>query len=100
MTPEEAEAIGYCPARLLPTGKIAGVMRMIHTFGLVVDIDEEGNGGRYCYNNFAEATLALADWDGTGDPPGPWLKAKIAGKEDRRGPGLAVKTTEEKEAGA
>lgn len=87
MTDEDAEALGYFPTRTLPTGKVAGVMLQFTTAGLFINIQEDGNDGLYHYPNYVEAALALAEWDGLGDPPGPWIKAKIKGQEDRRGPG-------------
>jgi hypothetical protein len=54
------------------------------TTGIFVGIDEWGWQRRYCYENFDDAVAALAAWDGSGDPPGPWIKEKPS---DRRGPG-------------
>ncbi len=92
MTPERAEALGYFPARVLPrTGKVAGVILQLYTAGLFINVEEDGNDGCYHYENYAEATIALAEWDGAGDPPGPWIKAKVKGGEDRPGPGAKPK---------
>lgn len=90
MTSDEAEGLGYYPAKVLPTGKVAGVMLQLSTVGLFINLQEDGNDGVYHYPNYAEATLALAEWDGLGDPPGPWIKAKVKGLEDRRGPGAVL----------
>lgn len=61
----EVEGRGWC-----------GVMRMAFTVGLFYGLDEHSYEGRYCFENFAEAVIALAAWDGKGDPDGDWIKHK------------------------
>jgi hypothetical protein len=72
--------------RVLPDGRICGLLKMMFTTGLCVDLDEDAYAYRYCYATTREASVALAAWDGTGDPPGPWIKRKGLGG-DVRGPG-------------
>jgi hypothetical protein len=87
MTPEEIEALEYKAPRLLPTGEWAGLQQMIFTVGLFVGLDQTGYRTRFCYPNFWTAVLAIHEWDGTGDPPGPWIKQKgIPGIGDRPNP--------------
>lgn len=83
LTKEQAEGLGYKPARVLPSGECAGVMNMMFTAGLFVGL---GNfyRTRFCYPTRADAEKALAEWDGLGDPPGPWIKEK--GSADRSNP--------------
>lgn len=83
LTPKEAEAYGYKPAKLLADGRCAGILNMIYTVGLFVGMDEIGPRSRYCYHTRHEAEEALALWDGTGDPPGNWIKQK---PEERMNP--------------
>lgn len=85
MDRDEILAFGYSSPRLLPTGEWAGLLRMIFTYALVVGIDEIGYRTRYCYARQTNAEMALEIWDGTGDPPGPWIKKK--GGEEKLGPG-------------
>lgn len=85
LTVEEAEALGYKPARVLATGKTAGVIRMIYTHALYVGINDWGTDRRFCYPDRESAVFALETWDGRGDPPGPWLKEK-GDSVERRNP--------------
>jgi hypothetical protein len=80
------ESEGYFSIRLLPDNRLAGIMPFLFTFGLVVGLDDTGYQGRYCYEHLTDAAKALANWDGIGDPSGPWIKYKGKGGE-RLGPG-------------
>ena len=75
---------GYFPTRVLPTGEIAGVQDQLFTAGLFVGLDEHGWKRRYCFASRLQAEIALREWTGAGDPPGPWIKEKPS---DRLGPG-------------
>lgn len=89
LTPELAAILddnSYTNVRVLPDGRICGLLKMMFTTGLCVDLDEDAYAYRYCYATTREASVALAAWDGTGDPPGPWIKRKGLGG-DVRGPG-------------
>lgn len=79
------ELHGYTRVKRLVTGDYAGVMKMMFTAGLFVGLDSTGYKTRFCYEHVRDAERALDEWDGTGDPPGPWIKQK---PEDRYGPGL------------
>lgn len=74
------KANGYWNIKIL-NGKICALERFIFTTGLVVGLDEFGKQGRYCYEDKASAEAAIEEWDGIGDPPGPWIKYKGKGGE-------------------
>lgn len=65
-------------------GLVIGVRDFAFKTGLCVGLDLSGYRRRYCYARRKDAEAALADWDGRGDPPGPWIKVKPT---DRLGPG-------------
>lgn len=83
------EGLGY--EELCQRGKrgVCGIHAFVFTGALVVGIDQLGYEGRYCYPSMAEASEALAQWDGEKDPPGNWIKYKGRGGE-RLGPGCEV----------
>jgi hypothetical protein len=55
---------------------ICGVGRLVYTVGLFYGLGELDYQGRYCYESLFEAINDLTCWDGTGDPPGDWIKHK------------------------
>ncbi len=77
---------GYIMPRKLPTGEWVAVCQFILTWGLLVGVDRVGYRTRFCYERQKDAMLAALRWDGTGDPPGPWIKEK--GAIDRLNPNL------------
>lgn len=79
---------GYQGVKRLPNGDYAGIMRMFYTAGLFTGLDESGYKTRYCYETMSEAMAALLIWDGEGDPPGGWIKAKGEGR-DQLNPNLS-----------
>jgi len=71
-------------------GRACAVQPSDGSTGLIVDVsfsalDYECTA-HYHYDEAEDALLALRDWDGRLDPPGPWIKERIS---DRRGPGAA-----------
>lgn len=92
----------YVLIRFLPDNRAIALYQMMFTTALCVlrpgyfsaTRDADGNINaldnhretRYCYEHFNDAVKAVAHWDGTGDPPGPWVKQK---PEDRLNPALA-----------
>lgn len=89
MTKEFFFEMGYTGVRQLPDGRWVGVIRMAYTVGLCVGLNDAGYEYRYCYQRYADAVCAAEQWDGQGDPPGPWIKLK--GHRERgevHGPGL------------
>ena len=83
LTVEEANKLGYAPARILPSGECAGVSKMLFTVGLLVGLSDVYRT-RFCYPTFVDACEALYAWDGEGDPPGPWVKEKGINKQSGR----------------
>jgi hypothetical protein len=80
LTVEQAAELGYFPARIMPSGECAGIRRMIFTWSLCLGLDECGFRTRFCYDDGGDAIIALATWDGAGDPPGNWIKEKGYGE--------------------
>jgi hypothetical protein len=76
--------------RRLPDGRFLHLIPMIFNVRLVIESPEANRLGTYddgwCFDRAKtrEAIIALATWDGAGDPPGPWKKHIGSG---RRGPG-------------
>lgn len=87
---------GYELATELPNGDVLVAKEMMFTTGLHVvkanyahETRARGDSGvrtRFCYEHREDAIDALTQWDGQGDPPGPWVKQK---PEDRLNPALA-----------
>jgi hypothetical protein len=74
------EKHGYSNLKVLANGELAGVQMFLFTYGLTVGLGFIGYRTRFCYHTKSEAVEALRQWDGTGDPPGLWIKQK---PEDR-----------------
>lgn len=72
--------------RLLPCGEWACTHRFLFTTGLLVGLHGIGYRTRFCYPSAETAANALAQWDGRGDPPGPWIKEK--GNGERSNPAM------------
>jgi hypothetical protein len=72
---------GYSEIREINSKGICGLMDFMFTTGLVIGMNEIGYFGRYCYKTRQEALDALNKWDGSGDPPGNWIKYKGTGGE-------------------
>lgn len=77
--------LGYHAPRRLPDGRWIALQRMLYTTGLFVLEVPEFYRTRYCYERWTDAEAALQVWDGSGDPPGPWIKQK---PEERLNPTL------------
>jgi len=76
--PEEVTKY-YVHMRVLPDGRICGVMRLLFHWTMHVDIDDTGYTDRYCYQTMEGAVAALDKWDGTGDPEG-WHRHPKTGR--------------------
>lgn len=64
----------------------AGLYRFIYTVGLVIDIDEIGYRGRYCFHTLAEAREVLRNLQEVPEDlliPGNWIKYKGSPHEIR-----------------
>ena len=75
---------GYVGLIKLKNKGICGLSRLLYTTGIVYGLDPFGYEGRYCYNSFVEAALALAKWDGEDDPSGNWIVHKTNGGNIRK----------------
>lgn len=81
------ERHGYYHVRNLPCG-ITALRDYVNTTDIVVGIIGTAWRRRYSYDSADLARRALDQWDGSQDPPGPWLKCK-GPDELRIGPGWA-----------
>ena len=72
----------FMVVREVPGRGLCGIQRFIFSCGLLTDLRFDGAfydyKARYCYPLASEALRGLAEWDGTGDPPGEWLKEKVS----------------------
>lgn len=69
----------YSFMKVLPDGRICGTHQLLFHYTLHVDMNEYGYEERYCYDHLAVAALALATWDGIGDPIG-WTRHPRTGR--------------------
>jgi hypothetical protein len=81
---EQFAELGYEAVRKLDTGEWAGLMRFMFTTGLVVGLDSFGYRTRFCFKHRSDALASITAWNGSGDPPGPWIKEK--GRVERSNP--------------
>lgn len=81
-------ANGYLASRSLDGGKTHTLVLAPFAFttAILVGVDATGYQRRYCYESREEAFKAFLEYDGIGDPSGPWIKMK-ANSGDRLGPG-------------
>ena len=77
---------GYMCVRRMKNGEWIGVSMQIYTCGLCVGLNEHEYKRRYCYEKLRYALIAASQYEGEGDPIGPWIKVKGEGGE-RMGPG-------------
>lgn len=90
----DAELVGLASAwlllavRRLESGEVVGVHRFAYTYGLLVGLNALNYRTRFCFERASDALVALAKWDGRGDPPGVWVKEKNRTME-RLNPNLA-----------
>jgi hypothetical protein len=82
--------MGYSAIRKLPDGTVIGLRGMFYTTGLFFGLDRNGYSGRYCFEKRDDALAAAREWDGSGHPPGPWIKRKGGGDDDLLGPGATA----------
>lgn len=81
---KELNSEGYYYYRNIPGKNICALSRMAYTVGLFVDVEFTGSYKyRYCYPTLRDAWFALKAWDGTGHPPGEWIKRKGEGGDLR-----------------
>ena len=72
----------FLATREIPGHGLCGVQRFIFTTGLLTHLRFDAftydYAARYCYPIAADALRDLRTWDGTGDPPGEWIKEKVS----------------------
>lgn len=78
---------GYTHIKAMQDGTVCALQKQLFTTGIIVGINRHGWSRRYCYEREYDAREALIQWDGVGDPPGPWVKEKPS---DRLGPGATA----------
>jgi hypothetical protein len=77
---------GYSFVRQMKNGEWIGILQQIYTYRLCVGLDQFGYKRGYCYEKLIDAVVAVADYEGEGDPSGPWIKMKGEDGE-KLGPG-------------
>ncbi len=78
MTPELEKWLlqnDYYQLKVLPDGRICGLLRMLFTEALVINMDWSGYEYRYCYEPDTLASSELEKYDGTTEPTG-WIVKK------------------------
>lgn len=70
------EMHGYLHVQEIPGRGICALCKYMYTVGIVWGLDDTGYKGRWCYSGLVQAAVALASWDGQGDPPLEWIKYK------------------------
>jgi hypothetical protein len=84
----ELIAEGYVHLTEIPGHGICGLNLFLYTIGLCCNLDNTGYEGRYCFPTWHSAVAAINAWDGTGDPPGEWIKFKSTSKGEYSNPNL------------
>lgn len=72
----------YMFPRYIPEVGWCALYRFGFNWSMLTDITHHGIGLRYCYETRNQALVDLQTWDGVGDPPGDWIKAKGYGRDD------------------
>lgn len=72
---------GYLSPRPLPNDRYAVILPLMFTHAIIAGRigDRSGYDDRWCYENRAAAEVALAAWDGTGEPAG-WHRHPASGR--------------------
>lgn len=73
LSKEYIESLGYLHVQQLPNGNWIGITPLLFTFGVCYPIHERGYERRWCYELLDEALIAIKEWDGNGEMPGPWV---------------------------
>lgn len=60
-------------------GRLACVVPFMFTWAIVADLDYCGYSERWCYKTLVEASGALRDWTGEGEPDG-WHRHPTTGR--------------------
>jgi len=78
---------GYTDYRVFADGQEytnACLTRLMFTWAILADLDEWGYEDRWCFSSLAGAQLALAAWDGNGEPQG-WHRHPGTGRRREGG---------------
>jgi hypothetical protein len=76
--------VGEILARSIPGDEIWYYYVEPFLFGAarIAKTDGECVTSQWMYKHWWDATKALQDWDGVGDPPGPWVRRLAEGDND------------------
>jgi hypothetical protein len=73
---------GYLVPTPLPNGRWMAILPLMFTYAIVTGRtgDTSGYDNRWCYPTLAQAVVAIATWDGMGDPPDGWIRQPGTGR--------------------
>jgi hypothetical protein len=80
--PDICAANGYTDYVIFPDGQDACITKLRFTYAILAGIDRWGYERRWCYESYADALRALAEWttrDGE-DEPGGWHRDPTTGR--------------------
>lgn len=80
-----AEYPGALFVKPLDDGSVICVYRYLFNDRITWGYGSESYERGFCFQQDGSAFTAALEWDGTGDPPGPWIKEVGT---DRYGPGM------------
>lgn len=69
----------YTGVKRLADGRRCGLMSMLYTYALAVNVSLQGHEYRYCFEHLEDAQASLQAWHGEGHPSGPWIACKGKG---------------------
>ena len=76
---------GFYFVKALDSGLEIGIIKMLFTWDLCFNINPKSMTQvyecRYMYETAGEAFEACSAWDGSGHPPGKWIKRKGGGPD-------------------
>ena len=73
---------GYSNFRDVPGIGLCCLSRFAFTVGVIIRPNRDFYEYRYCFQHLSDALVALNEWDGESDIPGPWIKKKGMGFDD------------------
>jgi hypothetical protein len=66
--------------------RIVGLMQMVYTWAVVAGVDRIGFDDRWCFEDYAAASAALAAWDGNRESePQGWHRHPRTGRRRTKG---------------
>ena len=66
-------SVGYREVRKLPDGNFVGIVPLMFTTGLCIDLNSCGHNKRFCFKKEADALQALANLQSVDDEPTGWI---------------------------